>query len=163
MTALGKFFHVANVNRLVLLAILLLVGHLELEYWRNKGNTTPAEITDTSTAMKIIIENDKAMGNEINRIAEEVTKQGDKISKQRDMITLIGACNNENFMANKNNDNNYLFINSNWTVPRFPNYIQLNEDDRKWFGKFVQEGTGGTGSSADITKSYLGAPMPNRD
>lgn len=153
MTELKEYFHSSNLNKIVLLVILCLLGHLEYEHWRNRTAT----VSGDSPSMKVLAENNIAMGNEINRLSGEVAKQGERIAKQRDMITLLGACNNENFTAIKNNDNNFMILNPEWTVNHFPNHIQLNEEDRKWFGKFVNEGR--TGS---LTQSALGSPFPSR-
>lgn len=154
MTELKASFHASNLNKIILLIILCVLGHLEFEHWRSKQQVTQ----ESTAAMDILVENNTAMGNEINRLSAEVAKQGEKLAKQRDMITLLGACNNENFTADKNGDKNYLIINPEWTVNRFPNYIQLNDEERKWFSKFVNEGR--TGS---ITQSALGAPFPSRN
>lgn len=152
MTELKAFLHSSNVNRIILLVILCVCFHLEYEHWKGQE-----QCSQDSPAMNILIENNVAMGNEVNRLMAEVAKQGEKLAKQRDMITLLGACNNENFTAVKNHDNNFMIINPEWTVNHFPNYIQLNDEDRKWFSKFVNEGR--TGS---ITQSALGSPFPSR-
>jgi hypothetical protein len=121
MTELKSFFHSSNINRIILLIILCFVAHLEYQHWKTQDDP------QDSTPMKILVENNVAMGNEVNRLMGEVAKQGEKLAKQRDMITLLGACNNENFTAVKNNDNNFMIINPEWTVNHFPNHIQLND------------------------------------
>ncbi len=152
MTEIKPFLQTSNIVKVALFVILCIVAHLEYEHWKSKGVSSG----NKDSSIKVIVDNNEAMGAEINRLAEEVHKQSEKIQKQRDMITLLGACNNENFTATKNGDKNYMIINPNWTVNHYPNYIQLDDESRSWFGKFVE---GPTGS---ITNSVLGSPMPGR-
>jgi predicted P-loop ATPase len=54
-----------------------------------------------------------------------------------DSITLLGTLNNENFSCAKHGQNDFLYLNSDWSLNRVPKYIQMSEKDKEYYIKHL--------------------------
>lgn len=65
----------------------------------------------------------------------------EQISKNKELISLLGIVQNNNFVIEKNDyDKRHLvFFNSDWTINQMPRYIELSPEDKEYLDKFVRK------------------------
>lgn len=59
-----------------------------------------------------------------------------KVNRER--LTLLGILYNNNIAAMRAGTKDYIFINSDWTINRYPNHLNLDTEDRAFLSKFVK-------------------------
>lgn len=57
----------------------------------------------------------------------------------RERVTLLGILYNNNMAAMRAGSRDYIFINPDWTISRYPNHLNLDEEDREFLSKFVKK------------------------
>lgn len=74
---------------------------------------------------------------------EEWDKLAAKVKWNSDRIALIGAVLNENYLILRNGypTSHMIFFNHDWTIDRYPQYLQISEEDREFLKKYVRPGS----------------------
>lgn len=57
----------------------------------------------------------------------------------RERVTLLGILYNNNMAAMRAGTRDYIFINGDWTIDRYPNHLNLDEEDRQFLSKFIRK------------------------
>ncbi len=139
----------------------------------NTGKTDPKDLTALTKSVKDLTSKFDTLSSEHDKLAATVSTVDKRVgttgsldkrlttlekeAKWRgDLMTLLGALQNENFMCAKEGRRDFLWLNGDWTINRLPKYIEMGEKDKEWFKRYLNKKT-----SIDH-KAKPGAPTPLR-
>jgi len=75
-------------------------------------------------------------GNEMQLY--DVVRETYNVSKtNRERLTLLGVLYNNNMAAAKKGSRDYIYINADWTIDRYPAHLTLSDSDKRFLDRFV--------------------------
>lgn len=156
-SALEFFCRVANINRVLLVVVILGILHLEYVYWTSKKGPTECASVDHSHLDNRLHCHERQIDkltNQYDSIMNCQYQLNKDVRRTRNLVTLVGSLHNENWCTVANGSNNFLYINHDWTVDRLPKYLQLSNSDKEWFSHYVNKKTHGGHKSIGALAPY---------
>ena len=67
-------------------------------------------------------------------------KVWDRVKWNTDILTLCSIVDNHNLAVSQNGypKSHYIYLNSDWTIDRLPEHVELNSDTREFLRKYVR-------------------------
>lgn len=131
---------------LFLIALMLTVGLVGVFIWKNNYQQIAHVQPNYPEYRNWQKEEDKpyldyASQEDFDQIREAQTKIWERTKWNTDIITLMSIVENHNLAVSQNGypKSHYIYINSDWTIDRIPQYVQLSERDRQFLEKYVKK------------------------
>ena len=139
-----------------LLICILAIAMVSSYNFRNRGyifaanpNTathTQAELDyrqDAARHQEYLMDQQKSEWQAERRYFEDQAEQvmrdtWNRSATNRDRLTLLGILYNNNVAAARKGTTEYLPINSDWTIDRYPSHIRLNPEDKAQISKYIK-------------------------
>jgi hypothetical protein len=77
---------------------------------------------------------------DIEKLRQDFDAMNNKLKWNSDRINLMGMLLNENFVivSNGYDRSNLIFFNSDWTINKMPQYLDIQEKDKEYLQKFIK-------------------------
>lgn len=159
-SALEFFCRVANINRALLVIVILGIVHLEYVYWTSsKQKDIPSDciVMDHSHLEHKLLCHERQIDkltNQYDSIMNCQYQMNKDLRRNRNLLALVGSLHNENWCAVRNGSRDYLYINHDWTIDRLPKYLTLSNSEREWFNNYLNKKVR-YGGDKDIIQALL--------